>query len=318
MTPIRAGVVGVGHLGYHHARNYAALEGVQLIGVVDADPAKAQKAAQDFHTAIFPDAAALADAGAQAVSVAVPTVAHHAVAMTLLEKGVDVLVEKPIAATIAEGRDLVEAAERLGRILQVGHIERFNGAVVALLEAVKSPRFIECHRLSPFPMRGHDVSVVHDLMIHDLEILLALDRSGVAAIDAIGVPVLSPCEDIANVRITFQSGCVANLTASRVSMEKMRKIRIFESDSYLSTDYSEQDVIVYRRKPGALTPDMNPMELIAIDSLNVTKDEPLKRELAAFVDCVRNGAPPVVSGRDGLAALELATAIVDQIRRRLA
>lgn len=318
MTPIRAGVVGVGHLGYHHARNYAALEGVELVGVVDADPAQAQKAAEAFGTAVFPDAASLAAAGAQAVSVAVPTVAHHAVAMTLLEMGVDVLVEKPIAATIAEGRELVETAERLGRILQVGHIERFNGAVVALLDAIKRPRFIECHRLSPFPMRGHDVSVVHDLMIHDLEILLALDRSGVAAIDAVGVPVLSSCEDIANVRITFASGCVANLTASRVSMEKMRKIRIFESDSYLSTDYSEQDVIVYRRKPGDLTPGMNPMELIAIDSLNVTKDEPLKRELAAFIACVRDGSPPVVSGRDGLAALELATAIVEQIRRRLA
>lgn len=318
MTPVRVGVVGVGHLGYHHARNYASLDGVVFVGVVDGDPSKAEKAATDFSVPAFASLDGLIAAGVQAVSVAVPTVAHHDVVLALLEQGIDVLVEKPIAATLDEGRAMVAAAERSGRILQVGHIERFNGAVVALLEAIKRPRFIECHRLSPFPMRGHDVSVVHDLMIHDLEILLALDKSGIKSIDAMGVPVLSPSEDIANVRINFHSGCVANLTASRVSMEKMRKIRIFESDAYVSTDYSEQDVVMYRRKPGELREGMNPMELIAIDSLNVTKGEPLKRELEGFVDCVREQRAPVVSGRDGLAALELATEIVEQIRERLA
>jgi predicted dehydrogenase len=234
--------------------------------------------------------------------------------MELLEAGVDVLVEKPIAATVEEAREMVDAATGAGRVLQVGHIERFNGAVLALMGFVRSPLFIECHRLSPYPNRGDDVSVVHDLMIHDLDLVLALVGTRVVQVDAVGVPVFSQYEDIANARIRFESGCVANLTCSRISVERMRKIRVFERDAYLSTDYSEQEVLVYRKKPGRVEPGRSPMELVTVESLPVERDEPLKRELQSFVDCVRNGRRPVVSGEDGLAALELAQRVVDTIR----
>ena len=313
---IRAGVAGVGHLGYHHARIYAAMEGADLIGIVDADAKRGDEVAAEFETSRFDSVEDLIAAGVDCVSVAVPTTYHAEVATKLLSAGVDTLVEKPITATLEEADALVNLAKENDRILQVGHIERFNGAVVALLEAIDQPRFIECHRMSPFPMRGHDVSVVHDLMIHDLEIVLAMDRSGIASADSIGVAVLSPTEDIANVRLNFNSGCVANLTASRVSMEKMRKIRIFAGDAYVSTDYSEQDVMVYRRKGGELAPGANPMELIEIEPLEVVKGEPLARELEGFVQCVRDRSEPVVSGEDGRNALALAQQIIDQIRAR--
>jgi predicted dehydrogenase len=256
----------------------------------------------------------LVDRGVKVVSVAVPTTHHYRVVMDLLAAGVDVLVEKPIAVTVDEAREMVGAARDAGRVLQVGHIERFNGAVQALAKVVKSPKFIECHRLSPYPSRGDDVSVVHDLMIHDLDLALALVRSPAVQVDAVGVPVFSKYEDIANARVRFESGCVANLTCSRISVERMRKIRIFEQDAYLSTDYSEQEVLVYRKKPGQVEPGHSPMELVTIESLPVERDEPLKRELQSFVDCVQNGRRPVVSGEDGLAALELAQRVIDAAR----
>jgi len=314
MTLVRAGVVGVGHLGYHHARNYAALDGVTLAGLVDTDAAHAAKAADDFHTASYSSIQELVDAGVDAVSVAVPTRAHHAAVMELLGAGVAVLVEKPIASTSGEAREMVQAAAEHGRLLQVGHIERFNGAVMMLMGAVDAPRFIECHRLSPYPSRGDDVSVVLDLMIHDLDIVLALAGSKVSSVDAVGVPVFSPYEDIANARLRFASGCVANLTSSRISVERMRKIRVFSGDAYLSTNYTEQEVLVYRKKPGPVPPDVPPMQWITIDSLPVEREEPLKRELGSFVACVRERRRPVVSGEDGLAALELAQEIVGAIR----
>ena len=314
MTPVRAGVVGVGHLGYHHARNYAALDDVTLAGVVDTDPARAAKAAEDFNTASYSSIRELVRAGVDAVSVAVPTTAHHAVAMELLAAGVDVLVEKPIASTSGEALEMVQAAAGHGRLLQVGHIERFNGAVMMLMGAVEAPRFIECHRLSPYPSRGDDVSVVLDLMIHDLDIVLALAGSEVTTVDAVGVPVFSPYEDIANARLRFASGCVANLTSSRISVERMRKIRVFSGDAYLSTNYTEQEVLVYRKKPGPVPPDVPPMQWITIDSLPVDREEPLKRELGSFVGCVRERRRPLVSGEDGLAALELAQDIIGAIR----
>ena len=314
MTLVRAGVVGVGHLGYHHARNYAALDGVTLAGVVDTDPARAAKAAEDFNTASYSSIRELVRAGVDAVSVAVPTTAHHAVAMELLAAGVDVLVEKPIASTSGEALEMVQAAAGHGRLLQVGHIERFNGAVMMLMGAVEAPRFIECHRLSPYPSRGDDVSVVLDLMIHDLDIVLALAGSEVTTVDAVGVPVFSPYEDIANARLRFASGCVANLTSSRISVERMRKIRVFSGDAYLSTNYTEQEVLVYRKKPGPVPPDVPAMQWITIDSLPVDREEPLKRELGSFVGCVRERRRPLVSGEDGLAALELAQDIIGAIR----
>ncbi len=314
MTPLRVGVVGVGHLGYHHARNYAALEDVALAGVVDTDSDRRGKAAKDFDTPAFGAVNELIRAGVDAVSVVVPTVAHHDVTVQFLESGVDVLVEKPIATTIDEAQRMVASAESHGRLLQVGHIERFNGAVVALFNSVREPKFIECHRLSPYPNRGDDVSVVLDLMIHDLEIVRSLVGEPVTAVDAVGVPVFSKFEDIANARIRFASGCVANITCSRVSVERMRKIRIFARDSYVSTDYSAQEVLVYRKKPGPLEEDMTPMDLITVEPLDVHKDEPLKLELASFVQCVRERRRPVVSGEDALEALTIAQQVVDSIR----
>ena len=313
MRQLRAGVVGAGHLGYHHARIYHALEGVTLAGVVDTDPEKRARIGTDFGVPVFESLQELLAAGVDAVSVVTPTVAHHVVTLPLLDAGVHVLVEKPIATNLSEAHAMAAKAREAGRILQVGHIERFNGAVMALFDAIKAPRFIECHRLSPYPMRSSDISVVHDLMIHDLDILLALDRSPVVSLDAVGVPVFSAQEDIANVRIRFESGCVANLTASRVSLEKMRKIRIFEANAYVSTDYSAQEVVVYRKKPGALDRS-NPMEHIEIEPLEVQKEEPLKAELAHFVDCVRQGTAPAVSAEDGIRALELAEQITAFIR----
>jgi len=315
MSVIRAGVVGVGHLGYHHARNYAALEGVQLAGVADPDEKNRLKAAGDFTVPAFSDAKGLIAYGVDVVSVVTPTSAHAEVVNELLQAGIHVLVEKPMAPSVAEAETMVLLAKTHHCILQVGHIERFNGAVLAFSEAIKAPKFIECHRLSPFPGRGTDVSVVLDLMIHDLDIVLAMEPSEVVSLDAVGVPVFSESEDIANVRLRFASGCVANLTCSRVSLDRMRKIRIFESNAYLSTDYSAQEVMVYRKKPGPLPPDANPMEYITVDPLPVTKDEPLKLELQSFVDCVRQGRRPVVTGEDGVKALKLAQDIVDFIRK---
>jgi predicted dehydrogenase len=223
-------------------------------------------------------------------------------------------VEKPLASTIDEGEAMVKEAAARNLLLQVGHVERFNGAVLALFEAGLAPKFIECHRLSPFPGRGSDVSVVLDLMIHDLDIVMKLAASPVKSIDAVGVPVFSEQEDIANVRLRFESGCVANLTSSRVSLERMRKIRIFDPNAYVSTDYSAQEVLVYRKKPGALAPDANPMESISITPLPVKKEEPLKLELASFLHDLQANAPVAVSGEEGLQALKLSWLILDTIR----
>lgn len=314
MNPIHVGVAGVGHLGYHHARLYASMPDVKLVGLVDPRPDRGREVAAEFKTRYFDSVAALVAAGARAVSVSAPTTAHHDLTLELLGLGADVLVEKPIARSIEEARSMVQAASRAGRILQVGHVERYNGAVIALVHAVKHPRFIECHRLSPFPGRGDDVSVVLDLMIHDLDVILALTRSPVKSIDAVGVPVFSGEEDIANVRLRFESGCVANVTASRISTEKMRKIRIFEDDAYVSTDYSQRELVIYRKKPGALPAGTSPMEWITIEPQEVSQEEPLKIELASFVECVRTRSAPEVSGEDGLRALELAHEILRHMR----
>jgi len=314
MDILRAGVVGVGHLGYHHARNFAALEGVELIGIADNDPANRQKAADDFTICGFSDVSGLIDYGVDLVSVATPTSSHHDIVLALLQAGVHVLVEKPIAPTLLEAETMAAVARAHHCILQVGHIERFNGAVMAFMNAIAAPRFIECHRLSPYPMRGADVSVVLDLMIHDLDIVLALVGDEVASVDAIGVSVFSTSEDIANARIRFASGCVANLTSSRVSIDRMRKIRIFEENAYLSTDYSAQEVLVYRKKPGPIPAGVNPMTQIHIEPLAVQKDEPLKLELAAFAEAVRTKTAPIVSGDDGIRALRLAHVIEEKMR----
>ncbi len=314
MTPIRCGVAGVGLLGYHHARLLSSLDGVELVGVADIDAAHRTRAAEAFTVPGFSRVRGLIECGVDAVAIATPTTTHHDVMLELVQAGVHVLVEKPLASTVAEAETMLAVARLHGVLVQAGHVERFNGAVLALQDAIARPRFVECHRLSPWPQRGSDVSVVHDLMIHDLDIVCALVGEEIVAVDAMGVPVFSANEDIANVRLRFAGGCVANITSSRVSLERMRKIRVFSEDAYVSTDYAAQDVLVYRKKPGPLPAGASPMEHITIDPLPVQRDEPLKLELRAFVDSVRTGQPPRVSGEDGLAALQLAERVVSAIR----
>ena len=314
MRLLRLGVIGAGHLGYHHARIYHAMEGVALAGVADTASAARDRAKRDFGVPVFECFEGLLSAGVDAVSIVTPTMTHAPLTLACLEHGVHVLVEKPIAPALPEARVMVEAANHSGRVLQVGHIERFNGAVMALFNASLRPMFIECHRLSPFPGRNCDVSVVLDLMIHDLDLVLKMAGSEIVQLDASGVPVFSEQEDIANTRIRFASGCVANLTSSRVSLESMRKIRIFDPEAYVSTNYSAQEVQVYRKKPGPLPKSGNPMEHIAVTSLPVRKEEPLKLELEAFLEAVRGNKRPEVSGEDGLRALKVSWRVLNAIR----
>lgn len=304
--PLNLGVVGVGHIGKSHARVYHELAdaGIRLAAVFDTDRAAAEAVAAPFGARAagsLEEFAGLVDAA----TVATPTPTHFPVGKFLLENGKHVLVEKPITETTLQARELSELAHARGCVLQVGHIERFNPAFGALETLLTRPRFIESHRLSPYPNRSTDIGVVLDLMIHDLEIILHLVRAPVESVDAVGVPVLSRGEDIANARLRFADGCVANVTASRISPEKMRKIRVFQEDAYLSLDYGAQTGEVYRRGPGG----------IARETVEIERDEPLKRELASFIATIRlgPGAQPKVSGPQGAAALELALDITARI-----
>ena len=301
---IKVGVVGVGHLGKEHARIYSQLSGCELVGVHDVNPKAAEAVAKKTRCRVFQSVQELA-AAVDAISVVVPTTAHREVAGAFLEQGKDVFIEKPIAETTAQAEELVRMARDKGVLIQVGHIERFNPVLSFLEKNLHEPKFIEAHRLSPYPGRGTDVSVVLDLMIHDLDVILHLVRSPLASFDAVGVSVLSPSEDIANVRLKFANGCVANVTTSRISPEKMRKIRVFSADSYISLDYQNQEGLVYWKDGGSIKRDKVP----------VTKDEPLKLELASFVESVRRHSEPKVSGEEGKRALDVAVAIVDQIRQ---
>jgi predicted dehydrogenase len=304
---LRVAAIGVGHLGRHHARILAALDGVQLVAVVDpvadraAEVAAATGARPAGHYAEVIDEV-------DAVTVAVPTELHRDVSMPFLERGISVLVEKPMARSLAEADELLAAARRSGATLAVGHTERYNPAVTAVMPLVTDPRFIEVHRLGVFPERSLDIDVVFDLMIHDLDIILALVRSDVVSIESVGVPVLTPKYDIANARLRFASGCIANVTASRIHRERVRKIRFFQPDSYLSIDYAGQEVEGWRlvRREGA-------RPRIEGGALPVERDEPLRLELADFVDAVRNRRPPVVDGDAGRRALELATRVAEQM-----
>jgi predicted dehydrogenase len=300
-------VVGVGALGQHHARVYAGLAGVRLVGVLDRDPARAAEVAGRHGAAVFETLAALA-AEVDAVSVAVPTIDHHAVARALLEAGRDVLVEKPMTTTLEQAEDLIEVARRQGAILQVGHIERFNPAVEVLTRVAGRARFIEVHRLGSFSPRSLDIDVVLDLMVHDLDIVLALDGSEAVQVDAVGVPVLTPRVDIANARLRFASGLIANLTASRVSAEKVRKFRVFAPSTYVSVDFGRREAQVYR-----LTPGEGGMPEIQVEQTAAPDEEPLKRQLAAFVEAVRRRSRPLVAGEDGLRVLRLAHVILDRM-----
>jgi predicted dehydrogenase len=305
--PLRIGVIGVGHLGKHHARLLAGGDGARLTAVVDTDPERAAAAAGASGAQAFADYRELFDV-VDAVTVAVPTELHHAIALPFLERGIPVLVEKPITRTVAEADALIAAANRSGATLAVGHTERHNPAVAAVLPLVSTPRFIEVHRLGVFPDRSLDIDVVFDLMIHDLDLILAMVKSEVTAIEAVGVPVLTDKFDIANARLRFATGCIANVTASRISKERVRKIRFFQPDAYISIDYAEQEVEGYRlkRREGQ-RPE------IQGGKLPVTREEPLKRELEDFVRAVRDKRPPLVTGEDGLRALKLAQAIAEKM-----
>ncbi len=306
----RVGVVGVGALGRHHARVYSDLPEATLCGVYDTDPSRRTEISIQFGCRGYDSLEELAE-DTEAVSVAVPTVSHRDVAGALLEAGRDVLVEKPIATMVEEADTLVRLAREGDRILQVGHVERFNPALDAYAELGVAPRFIEVHRLGAFTGRSLDIDVILDLMIHDLDIVLSMDRSEVAQLDAVGVRVLTDQVDIANARLRLESGLIANLTASRVSWEKVRKFRIFAPQTYVSFDFaqgSSEVVRVARHEDG--TPD------ISIDRGDGSKEEPLKRQLQAFLDSVRTRRAARVSGEDGRRALQLAQQINDAMLKK--
>jgi len=305
MTKTKIAVIGVGHLGQHHARLLAEMPAVDLVAVVDTKPDRAAEIATRYATEARTDASTLVGQ-VDAVTIATPTVSHVDIALPFIEAGAAVLVEKPMAASLAEADRLIAAAEARGTVLAVGHTERFNPAVAAAAPLVKEPRFIEIHRLGTFPERSLDIDVIFDLMIHDLDILLAVVGSEVASVEAIGVNVLTPRVDIANARLRFASGCIANLTASRISRDRVRKARFFQHDSYVSIDYAAQELEVYR-----LVAQNGGRPAIQGGRLDVATDEPLRRELADFIDAARSRRQPAVTGRSGRAALELATRIAD-------
>jgi len=326
-APLRVGVIGVGAFGRNHARVYRDLQNetaanVQLVGIVDADAARAQAVATEFGTKFFPSVSQLIDAGVDAVSVCVPTVMHLPVARQLMQAAVDVLIEKPLCSTLPEAGELQALVQQHKRIAQVGHLERFNPAVRATFPLLTKPMFFEVHRLSVFSPRSLDVDVVLDLMIHDIDLVLTLAASPVREVRAVGLPILSKKVDIANVRLEFESGCVANLTASRVSTERIRKLRFFQPRQYVSLDFSRQDVLVLTvdQDTNADANPFDPAGLITSALPGITPfkpgiepQEPLRAELLSFLHAVRTRSTPEVSLQQGRDALAVALAIVDAI-----
>jgi len=304
--PIRIAVVGVGHLGRHHARVAASLPGVLCVGVHDHHEGRAEEVAREFGLAVLPSLESVASA-AQAAVIATPTSSHAEIASRLLDSGLDVLIEKPITASLAEADDLLALARRRGRRIGVGHVERHNPAVVAALAMVTAPRFVEVHRLGIFSSRSLDIDVVLDLMIHDLQILRDLAQEDPVEIRAVGMAVLTPQIDIANARLAFPRGLVANLTASRVSAEKVRKYRIFAPSLYISIDMQAQTVQASRLDR------VGPAPRIASSEVEIVKEEPLVRELSDFAESVRERRPPLVSGENARSALALAQAVREAI-----
>ncbi len=298
MEKLRVAVVGVGNLGKHHARVYTELQDVELAGVVDVDARTAGKVAHRLGVSAY---ARLSDIPGRldGVSVVVPTEAHRPMALEALERGANVLIEKPIALDMADATMIIDRAREKGLVLQVGHIERFNPAILALKKILTRVGFIEVHRLAPYKPQGTEVGVVLDLMIHDIDIILNIVDSPIKEIRAVGIPVLSASEDIANARLSFENGCIANLTASRISFEKMRKIRIFQSNAYISLDYQNQEGMIYRTEGGQIVRERMPLE----------KDEPLKLELRSFLECIRASRKPIVPGEQGRQALSVASEI---------
>jgi predicted dehydrogenase len=304
---IRVGVIGVGYLGKFHAEKYAASAKAQLVAVVDSDDTRAQEIGASVGAQPLSDYRALFGR-VQCVSIAVPTRFHYQVARDCIDAGLDVLVEKPLTADIDEARELVAAAAKKNLILQVGHLERFNPAIRQLEGVVKDPKFVECHRLAPFIERGTDVNVVLDLMIHDIDVIASLVRSPVVRVEAVGVPVLTDKPDIANARINFANGCIANVTASRVSLKRERKIRFFQSDAYISIDYDQRRAQIYHKPaPGAGWLD------IRAENIEIKDGDALADEIDSFLDCVGARTAPLVGGVEALTALEIASMISRQL-----
>ena len=311
MQKVRTAVIGVGYLGRFHAQKYAALPGSQLVAVADASPEVREKVAMEVGARAVADYREILGE-VDAVSIATPTPLHFPIAKECLERGVHVLVEKPITETLEQARDLVALAAKSGRILQVGHLERFNAAILALAGTLGRPRFIESHRLAPFKERGTDVNVVLDLMIHDIDLIQSLVGAPIESIDAVGASVFSAGLDIANARIRYANGCVANTTASRVSMKMERKLRMFQDDAYVSIDLQQKILTIVRKPaPGA---DM-PKGQVVIEERTYEQGDALKMEIEAFLRAIREGTSPVVTGEDGLRALETAIRITEMVHR---
>lgn len=327
--PVRVAVVGAGHMGKHHARIYHELASAELIAVVDRDPARAAAVAQPYGALALSDLVELPD-HVEAVSVAVPTEFHLAVGEALLERRIHILIEKPIATTPAEGERLVAAAERAGRVLTVGHTERFNPVVRAMQRLNITPRFIETSRISPFQFRSADIGVVADMMIHDIDIVLSLVQAKWTRVDAVGVNVLGPHEDVANARVQFAGGAVANLTASRLAMKTERRIRVFSEQAYLSLDYhrktgvaitKDANLDILKMARDRKFEDLSQMKdldfgrMVKVEPLRIDDVDPLSAELEAFLAAVRGEAPPAVTAAEGLAAVRLAADIVAAVNR---
>jgi predicted dehydrogenase len=312
-SKLRLGVVGVGYFGQFHAEKYHQMPEVELVGLADIDRSRSRETARRFNTNAFYHYEDLYDK-VDAVSIAVPTPIHYQVTKDFFHKGIDVLLEKPITATLREADELIGMAEKKQLVFQVGHQERFNAAFMALEETLVDPMFIESHRLSPFLQRAAGVDVVLDLMIHDIQIILSMVDSPIQSIQAVGLPIVSPYLDIANARIEFENGCIANVTASRVSGEKMRKIRIFQSTAYFSIDYVSQKITVLS-KDGKGRKPISPG--ILAEDIKIAKNDPLELEIKSFVERVRDRKRPLVSGLDGKKALEVALRITDQIQENI-
>ncbi len=307
-------MVGVGYFGQFHAEKYHKMPEVELVGLADIDRSRSREMANRFNTNAFYNYEDLYDK-VDAVSIAVPTPIHYQVAKDFFHKGIDVLLEKPVTATLREADELIDMAEKKQLVFQVGHQERFNAAFMALEGIPVDPTFIESHRLSPFLQRAAGVDVVLDLMIHDIQIILSMLDSPIQSIQAVGVPIVSPYVDIANARIEFENGCIANVTASRVSREKMRKIRIFQSSASFSIDYVSQRITVLSKDGKGCSKPISPG--IFAEDIKITKNDPLELQIQSFVERVRDRKKPLVSGLDGKKALEVALRITDQIQRNI-
>jgi predicted dehydrogenase len=316
MKKIRIGVVGTGHLGQHHARLLSKMSRCELVGIADIDEKTAKKNAKACKTQAFFNHKHLIEE-VDAISIAVPTVSHYSVAKDFMNQGVHTFIEKPITATIKEADELIAIAKEKGIIFQVGHIEHFNAAILKLKDIVDQPLFVESHRMGPFAPRVKDIGVIHDLMIHDIDIILRIVNSPIVSFDAVGVPILTDKEDIANVRIVFKNGCTANVTVSRVTPTPMRKIRIFQRDCYISINYQKQSMEIYKK---VNVPKPRPGEVpakIVHNKISIKVKNQLELELSHFLDCVEKGISPVVTGEQARDALYFITQIADQVKDKL-